>query len=66
MINLKTDCGKCIHAGVCKKKDKPDYVREKIEDMVSKNIVLNEFDMVDIDISCPDFSINHCQTIRMV
>lgn len=66
MIKLKTDCEKCIHSRVCKKKNKPECVRENIEDMMSKRIVLDEFDMVNIDISCPDFSSNYCQTIRMV
>ena len=42
MINLKTDCNTCIHSEICKKKDTPDYVREKIDDMVSKRIVLDE------------------------
>ena len=51
MINLKTNCNTCIHSEVCKKKDTPDYVREKIDDMVSKRIVLDEF-----DISCPNFN----------
>ena len=46
MINLKTNCNTCIHSEVCKKKDTPDYVREKIDDMVSKRIVLDEFDEV--------------------
>ena len=55
MINLKTNCNTCIHSDVCKKKDIPDYVREKIDDMVSKRIVLDEFDAVNIDISCPNF-----------
>ena len=60
MINLKTDCNTCIHSEVCKKKDTPDYVREKIrekiDDMVSKRIVFDEFDAVNIDILCPNFS----------
>lgn len=50
MINLKTGCNTCIHSDVCKKKDIPDYVREKIDDIVSKRIVLDEFDVVNIDI----------------
>lgn len=54
MINLKTDCNTCNHSEVCKK-NIPDYVREKIDDMVSKIIVLDEFDAVNIDISCPNF-----------
>ena len=60
MINLKTNCNTCIHSEVCKKKDIPDYVREKIDekinDMISKRIVLDEFDAVNLDISCPNFS----------
>ena len=56
MINLKTNCNTCIHSEVCKKKDTPDYVREKIDDMVSKRIVLDEFDAVNIDISCLNFN----------
>ena len=56
MINLKTNCNTCIHSEVCKKKDTPDYVREKIDDIVSKRIVLDEFDDVNIDISCPNFN----------
>ena len=56
MIYLKTNCNACIHSEVCKKKDTPDYVREKIDDMVSKRIVLDEFDAVNIDISCPNFN----------
>ena len=57
MINLKSNCNACIHSEVCKKKDTPDYVREKIDDIVSKRIVLDEFDAVNIDISCPNFII---------
>ena len=56
MINLKTNSNTCIHSEVCKKKDTPDYVREKIDDMVSKRIVLDEFDAVNINISCPYFN----------
>ena len=56
MINLKTDCNICNHSEVCKKKDIPHYVREKIDGMVSKRIVLDEFDAVNIDISCPNFN----------
>ena len=60
MINLKTNCNTCIHSEVCKKKDIPDYVREKIDekinDMISKRIVLDEFDAVNLDISCPNFN----------
>ena len=56
MIKLKTDCNICIHSEVCKKKDIPDYVREKIDDMTSKRIVLDELNAVNIDISCPNFS----------
>lgn len=56
MINLKTNCNACNHSKVCKNKDMPDYVREKIDDMVSKRIVLDEFDAVIIDISCPNFN----------
>lgn len=55
MINLKTNCNTCIHSEVCKNKDIPDCVREKIDNMVSKRIVLDEFDAVNIDISCPNF-----------
>ena len=65
MINLKNDCDKCVHAEVCKKKDTPDYVREKIEDMVSKRIVLDEFDMVNIDISCPNFESKGIYTCKV-
>ena len=56
MINLKTNCNACNHSKVCKNKDTPDYVREKIDDMVSKRIVLDELDAVDINISCPNFN----------
>ena len=56
MINLKTDCNTCIHSEVCKKKYISDYVIKKIDDMVSKRIVLDELDDVNIDISCPNFS----------
>ena len=56
MINLKTNCNACNHSKVCKNKDIPDYVREKIDDMVSKRIVLDEFDAVNIDISCLNFN----------
>ena len=56
MINLKTNCNACNHSKVCKNKDIPDYVREKIDDMVSKRIVLDELNAVNIDISCPNFS----------
>ena len=58
MINLKTDWDTCIHSEVCKKKDVPDYVREKIDDMAYKRLVLDEFDAVNIDISCPNFKSN--------
>ena len=56
MINLKTNCNACNHSKVCKNKDIPDYVREKIDDMVSKRTVLDEFDAVNIDISCLNFN----------
>ena len=56
MINLKTNCNACNHSKVCKNKDIPDYVREKIDDMVSKRIVLDELDAVNIDISCLNFN----------
>ena len=63
MINLKTNCNTWIHSEVCKKKDTPDYVREKIDDMVSKRIVLDEFNAVNIDISCPNFNSGTFQKI---
>ena len=56
MINLKTNCNACNHSKVCKNKDIPNYVREKIDDMISKRIVLDEFDAVNIDISCLNFN----------
>lgn len=63
MINLKTDCEKCIHKEVCKNKNNAKMFSEKLSNLnfgdgpnddYDWNIMSNCYH-VRIDISCPDF-----------
>ena len=70
MINLKTNCDNCIHAEVCKRKDKPKYICEKLGDLTFGKGPNDVYDWdtmmeqykVNVDISCPDFISNYRPT----
>lgn len=64
MIKVKTDCSKCIHEHVCKNKNNPKWIGDKLANTQFGNGPNDDYDWdtmvesyhVNIDISCSDFS----------
>lgn len=72
MINLKTDCEKCVHKKVCKNKDHAKHDMEKLKSMMYGKGPNDDYDWntmmnsrnVNIAFSCPDYQENTRPTIR--